>query len=91
MQQHRWFCSLLITTLLLSSCQTKELAATNPESQSSLLAKVNPLTISIFTPQANVETEPEVNECLSCHADKDRLIETAKEEEIVESESSGVG
>jgi hypothetical protein len=35
--------------------------------------------------------EPEVDECLECHTDKDKLIETASMEEEVESESTGPG
>ncbi|MEW6030699.1 MAG: hypothetical protein ACOYZ8_03470 [Chloroflexota bacterium] len=31
------------------------------------------------------------NYCLSCHTDKEELIETAKPEEVVEAESSGTG
>ncbi len=31
------------------------------------------------------------NECLSCHSDKDRLIQTAKPEEKAPSESKGEG
>jgi hypothetical protein len=38
-----------------------------------------------------VPAEQSPNECLECHTDKQRLIESAKEEELVESESEGVG
>ena len=36
-------------------------------------------------------TEVPADECLECHQDKDRLIDTAKPEEEVVSESSGEG
>lgn len=33
----------------------------------------------------------ESNHCLDCHSDKQELIDTAKPEEVVESESTGAG
>jgi uncharacterized protein YcfL len=91
MRQHKWFYSLLITTLLLASCQSTEVTSADPATQPLLQAKVNPLPISVSAQQMSDASVPEVNECLNCHADKQRLIDTAKEEEVVEAESSGVG
>ncbi len=35
--------------------------------------------------------QPQVNYCVECHTDKDRLIQTAKPEEEVVEESEGAG
>lgn len=90
MRRYRWFCLLLITTLLLASCQA--ITESNPGADGQALpqVKVNPLTFSVSALQMGIK-DLEVNECLNCHADKQRLIDTAKVEEIVEAESSGVG
>lgn len=89
MQRYRWFFLLLIAALLLPGCQTADTTA--PDTQAPLQAKVNPLTISISSQQGNIVSELEESECLNCHSDKQHLIDTAKVEEVAESESSGVG
>ena len=92
MRQYRWFYLLLITGLLLSSCQSISAAVTNPDAQTaSSQTKVDPLAVSVSAQNVNVLVELEESECLNCHSDKERLIETVKEEEAVEAESSGVG
>ncbi|MEW6180253.1 MAG: hypothetical protein AB1522_10030 [Chloroflexota bacterium] len=40
---------------------------------------------------ATVTAQPQVNYCVECHTDKDRLIQTAKPEEEVIEESEGAG
>ena len=49
-------------------------------------------TATVALVAAEVVAPQPVNECLDCHTDQQRLIDTAKpEEEPQESESSGVG
>lgn len=65
------------------------LAACNAEPEQTLAQ------VTVEPTAAAVETtptfEPQTDYCLDCHTDKDQLIQTAKTEEVVESESEGVG
>jgi len=49
-----------------------------------------PTPTSDPTPTEEVVVEV-ADQCLSCHSDKDQLVDTAKPEELVPNESSGVG
>jgi hypothetical protein len=94
MRQTRWFYALMALALFLASCQPGG-ASLSVEAPLALPATESPEVItpaSEPTPQAGDDAQPVIDECLSCHSDKDRLIETADPvEETAESESKGVG
>lgn len=76
------YASLLIAFIfILTACSP---AATTSPTQAA--------TETAVATEAIVEVQPEADECLACHTDKQRLIDTAKpEEESHEAESKGVG
>lgn len=70
----------IIVFFLLSACapaETPTLTAT---------VEVDPVETETVA-----EVQPETNECLACHTDKQHLIDTAAPVVEAESESSGVG
>jgi cytochrome c5 len=92
MQKVRYFSILMMITLWLSSCIPANASASldnaiapASDSQSKVVSPADEL-VAAETDEPQAE-----NECLNCHADKQSLIDTAKEEEVVEAESSGVG
>ncbi len=80
---------LLIFIIFLTACQTQN------EKVNEDVAVVLPTEEIIVEPTAipaTATSTPEpIDECLSCHLDKERLIETAKIEEVLEAEDSGEG
>jgi hypothetical protein len=90
MRLFRWFHFLLIATILLMSCGPKAALSGAPEN-----LHPAPTKPALHIPtQAATEAahEHESDECLKCHSDKDRLIETADPvAPSAESESKGVG
>ena len=73
---------LMIGVLALTTCQ--------PRSPTEAATETN-------NPTAETDVEmvafgqPAANECLNCHTDKQRLIDTGKPVETAEAESKGVG
>ena len=96
MQKFRWLNFLFLAALILTSCQStttaempEEISASLAEPAAAAEAVTEPIAIA---PTPTALAEPEPDECLLCHADKDRLIETADPVvETGESESKGVG
>jgi PBP1b-binding outer membrane lipoprotein LpoB len=72
--------TLIVVFFLLSACAPTE----SPSPTAT--AETKPTET-----EAAVKIQPETNECLACHTDKQRLIDTAEPVVETESESSGVG
>ena len=74
--------TLIVGMILFSACA--------PAATPSPTATTSMEEVPVET-EAVVEVQPEANECLACHTDKQRLIDTAAQVEDHESESTGVG
>ena len=83
---HRPLYLLATLSLLISSCQT---AQANVEPQT--LSGEIPVASGLLNSPSQSTTIDETNECLDCHSDQERLIETAAPEPPAETESKGVG
>lgn len=73
---------LIVAAFVLSACES---AGTTPPS-ATVTAEQKPVETKPV-----VEVQPETDECLACHTDKQRLIDTAKPIVGAEGESKGVG
>jgi hypothetical protein len=90
--QYRLMLSLLIVSalgLVMSACSAPPPA----EAQQAGHFLQNPTqTPTAESPPTPIpEAEAPTNYCVSCHQDKEQLITTAAEEQVVEAESSGEG
>lgn len=85
---------LCMALLLLAGCAGGELPQVAPASEDappglSSRAEISPAAEA--EDLASAQPEETVDYCLECHTDKDRLIDTARPEEEVISESKGEG
>ena len=78
---------LCMSILLFGACTAKSTTTSVPEETEAAIAQATPTTI---IPAA---AEPEVDNCVVCHTDKQMLIDTAitEEEDAHGAESEGVG
>ena len=70
--------TLVVIVFILSACA--------PAATPSVIVTESPVE-----KETVVEFRPAADECLTCHIDKQRLIDTAKPEVVAEKESTGAG
>ena len=73
--------TLIIAVFLLSACGTRQTTATPSPTEAEIPVET----------EAVAEAQPEADECLACHTDKQHLIDTAAPVVEAEGESKGVG
>jgi len=83
---------LVLATLYLTGCQPANLSASLENPIEPIAKEGSSAPIVENSSELVSNTEPVLDECLNCHADKARLVDTAEPVvESAESESSGVG
>jgi hypothetical protein len=91
MQKFQWLGLILLAAILISGCAPANTVAAQDNSAAPHADLAPAFSIqSVLERVASKPAEP--NECLQCHSDKQRLIETGDPvEPTAESESKGVG
>ena len=79
---------LMVGTICLGACSSAPTQKVEPTATTQI---ASPTTVVEVEPTALVEEREEVDQCVSCHSDKQMLIDTAKPEEEVISENEGAG
>lgn len=87
---------LLIGIVLLQGCSTSNSSIQLPETVAVVETAVSLATPTSQPSAENVALDPPEapvapDTCVACHSDKQRITDTAKLEEEIESESKGVG
>jgi uncharacterized lipoprotein YmbA len=77
---------MVLVVLLLTGCGG---ATPEPVATTAPLPTSEPTQVATVDPTA--EPTQVVDYCVGCHTDREQLVATAKPEEEVEAESSGVG
>jgi len=84
---------IILMVLGMSSCN-QVLSSLNPVVENLTNSNLSAQDLIVIPVQETVLENPDdldPNFCLDCHSDQDLLIDTAKPEEVVVSESSGEG
>ncbi len=76
----KFLSTLIVVFFLLSACAPAETPSPTATTEEKPVET-----------EAVVEVQPETDECLACHTDKQRLIDTAAPVVEAEGESKGVG
>lgn len=74
------FSTMIIAVFFLSACGSRQTVTPSPTE-----------TKTPIETEAVAEVQPEADECIACHTDKQRLIDTAAPIVEAEAESKGVG
>ena len=82
---------LLAVALALSACGSAAADTIVAPESVQPTAEIHPTQASNPDSEVEVSVDNTTSECVDCHTDKQRLIDTAKPEEEHTSESSGVG